>query len=184
MSHQTQQLVFDALLALALAAACGALACSPGTRSAAGPEQTLAQFAADDLDQLITRDGVSVDREVSSDGAGSLRIETREPTTVRLFEAHGTDVDDALLFYRAKLRTESLDGRAYLEMWAHFPGKGEFFSRGLQSAVSGTTGWTSQETPFVLERGQTPDHVKLNLAVEGTGTVWIDEIVLAAAPRG
>jgi hypothetical protein len=64
-------------------------------------------------------------------------------------------------------------------MWARFPGQGEFFSRALHSPVSGSTEWVSQETPFFLEKSQKPDLIKLNLVVDGRGTVWVDELTLA-----
>ena len=158
-------------------------ACQPGARPAPGPERTLARFPAQSLDGVVARSQVALDAEVTADGNGSLRIDASRPTTVQLWVAEETDVDDALLFYRARLRSEGLEGRAYLEMWAHFPGKGEFFSRGLDSAITGSSDWSRQETPFLLETGQRPDYVKLNLAVEGTGTVWIDDAMLVAAPR-
>jgi hypothetical protein len=64
-------------------------------------------------------------------------------------------------------------------MWCRFPGSGEFFSRALDSPISGSTEWVSQETPFFLEQNQKPDLVKLNLVIDGTGTVWVDEVKLA-----
>jgi len=160
-----------------------ALACQPSSRTGPEAERTLARFPAASLEGVVARGEVAVDADVTADGDGSLRIDATAPTTVQLWVAEGTDVDDALLFYRARLRSQDLDGRAYLEMWAHFPGKGEFFSRGLDSAISGSSDWSRQETPFLLESGQRPDYVKLNLAVEGTGTVWIDDATLVAAPR-
>jgi hypothetical protein len=67
-------------------------------------------------------------------------------------------------------------------MWCHFPGLGEFFSRNPQSAVTGTTNWTSMETVFFLKKGERPDNVKLNLVIGGKGTVWIDDIRLRRGP--
>ena len=58
---------------------------------------------------------------------------------------------------------------------------GEFFSRALNSPLSGTTDWVTQETPFFLKAGQDPSQVKLNLVVDGKGSVWIDNVVLARA---
>jgi hypothetical protein len=66
-------------------------------------------------------------------------------------------------------------------MWCRFPGRGEFFSRALHAPISGTVEWTTQETPFLLEPGQNPDNIKLNIVLDGTGTVWIDDVVLARA---
>ena len=142
----------------------------------------LKNFPLDSLEGILSRTGVQLDKQNSSDGKGSLKIVASEPTTVRLFEVSGVDVDDARLVYRAKVRTESVEGTVFLEMWCHFPGKGEFFSRGLQTPLTGTTNWTTEETPFFLKKGEKPDYVKLNLVVNGKGTVWIDDIRLLKGP--
>jgi hypothetical protein len=134
------------------------------------------------MEEIITQSGVQIDKAVSSDGKGSLRITATEPTVVRLFEVGDIDVANARLIYQAKVRTENVEGKVYLEMWCHFPGKGEFFSRGLQTPLTGTTEWTTEETPFFLQKGENPDNVKLNLIIEGKGTAWIDDIRLLKGP--
>jgi hypothetical protein len=139
-------------------------------------------FPLDTLEGIITQSGVQLDKEVSSDGNGSLRIEAKEPTVVRLFEVGDIDVEDARLIYQARVRTEGVEGQVYLEMWCHFPGKGEFFSRGLQIPLTGSTDWTTEETPFFLKKGENPDNVKLNLVINGKGSVWIDDIRLLKGP--
>jgi hypothetical protein len=153
----------------------GLLFCSrPATR-----EEILFENSVSDLSGVLTRSGVELDTQVTSDGDGSIKIRADGPTTVRLFEVEGIDVDNARLVYRARLRTEEARGQVYLEMWCRFPGSGEFFSRALDSPISGSTEWVSQETPFFLEKDQKPDLVKLNLVIDGAGTVWVDEVVLA-----
>ncbi len=142
----------------------------------------LKRFPVDTMEGIITQSGVEIDKTVSSDGKGSLRITATEPTVVRLFEVGDIDVENARLIYQAKVRTEGVEGQVYLEMWCHFPGKGEFFSRGLQTPLTGTTGWTTEETPFFLKKGENPDNVKLNLVISGKGTAWIDNIRLIKAP--
>jgi len=82
------------------------------------------------------------------------------------------------LIYQARVRTEGIEGQVFLEMWCHFPGKGDFFSRGLQTPLTGTTNWTTEEIPFFLKKGENPDNVKLNLVINGKGTAWIDDIRL------
>jgi len=77
-----------------------------------------------------------------------------------------------------------VEGQVYLEMWCHFAGRGEFFSRGLQTPLTGTTDWTSGETPFFFKKGENPDNIKLNLIIKGKGTVWIDDIRLLKGPFG
>ena len=142
----------------------------------------LRSFPMDSLEGILSQSGVQLDRTISSDGKGSLRITAMEPTVVRLFEIAGIDVDNARLIYRAKVRTEGIEGQAYLEMWCHFPGKGEFFSRSLQSPLTGTTNWATEETPFLLKKGEKPDLVKLNLVINGKGTAWIDDVHLLKGP--
>ena len=45
-----------------------------------------------------------------------------------------------------------------------------------------TTDWSTQQTPFALKQGENPTHYKLNLVIEGKGTVWIDDISLLKTP--
>lgn len=138
----------------------------------------LKRFPIDSIEGIITQSGIQIDNAVSSDGNGSLRVTATKPIVVRLFEVGDIDIENARLIYQAKLRTEGVEGQVYLEMWCHFPGKGEFFSRGLQTPLTGTTDWTTEETPFFLKKGENPDNVKLNLVIDGQGTAWIDDIRL------
>lgn len=133
----------------------------------------------DDLAGVVTQDnGVELDKTVSSDGKGSLKITANGPIVIRLFETGDIDLENARLIYQAKLRTEKMEGQVYLEMLCDFPGKGEFFSRGLQNPLSGTMNWSIQEIPFFLKKGENPNNVKLNLVVNGKGTAWIDDVRL------
>jgi serine/threonine protein kinase len=126
-------------------------------------------------EKLITQDGVSVEKDC-------WRIETKEQRTVRLFEVANPDAEQCRVLYQARLKCENLRGKAYLEMLCHFPDEGDFFSQDLPHALSGTTDWSSSETPFFLKKGERPDLFKLNLVIEGTGTVWIKDISLAKTP--
>ena len=154
--------------------------CSP--EPAAPPAVELRRFSLDSLDGVLTQSGVALDARTRSEGTASLRITADEPTTVRLFELPDVDVENARLVYRARIRTEGLAGKAYLEMWCRFAGRGEFFSRALETPLSGSVDWSSRETPFFLQTGEDPDLVKLNLVIEGTGTVWIDDVRLLRGP--
>ena len=165
------------LVVLALSVVTGSIGCS----GAAADEVTLHEFPISSIEGILTRSGVEFDEETTSDGNGSLRLVATEPTTFRLYELADIDVEDTRLTYRARIRTEGVQGQVYLEMWCRFPGRGEFFSRALHAPISGTVEWTTQETPFLLEPGQNPDNIKLNIVLDGTGTVWIDDVVLARA---
>ena len=151
----------------------------PGCSDKHSETTELKHYPLNSLEGLITQSGRTVlDTTKSADGNVSLRINATEPTTVRLFETGDLDVENTLLIYSAKIRTEDVQGKVYLEMWCDFPGKGEFFSRAIQSALSGTNDWTSQQTPFVLKKGQNPENIKMNLVIDGEGTVWIDDVRL------
>ena len=139
-------------------------------------------FPVDNTEEIITQSGVQIDKQISADGNGSLRITATEPTVVRLFEVGDIDVENARLIYQAKVRTEGVEGQVFLEMWCHFPGKGEFFSRGLQTPLTGTIDWTTEEIFFLLRKGENPDNVKINLVIDGKGTAWIDDIRLLKGP--
>jgi hypothetical protein len=146
-------------------------------------QELLREFPMNSLEGLITRSDVHVDTAITSDGGGSLRVSAPTPRTIRLYETGDLDLENARLIYQAQLRTEDLEGQVYLEMWCRFPGKGEFFSRAVNTSLSGTVEWTRQETPFFLKKKENPDNVRLNLVVDGKGTVWIDEVRLFAAPH-
>jgi hypothetical protein len=158
------------------------------TAQKSAPEDvtTLKIYPLDSTAGLITRSSdeitVKIDPDVSSDGNGSLMIEASDSAHVRLFDVGDLDVENARLTYRARIRTEGVEGRVYLEMLCHFPGMGDFFSRGLPAALSGTNNWVTVETPFFLKAGENPDDVKLSIVFDGTGTAWIDDIQLIQGP--
>lgn len=158
-------ILFGALLLLA--------ACSKSQKS-----EILKSYPLDSADGVIDQTNVIFDPAVSADGKGSLRIEAHNDVTVQLFEVSGLTVDEAVIYYQAKVKTQKILGQAYLEMLCHFPGRGEYFSRGQMTLMSGTKDWTSQETPFTLQKGETPDIIKLNLVIVGSGIAWIDDIKL------
>jgi hypothetical protein len=139
----------------------------------AGPPQKIRSFKTSD--PTLTQGSLAVDQD-------GWRVESKGNETVRFFELPNPGVEQCLLAYRAKLKTEDLQGRAYLEMWCRLPGRGEFFSKGFHHAVKGSNNWAACETPFYLKKGQRPDLVKLNLVVEGSGRVWIKEIELSYTP--
>jgi hypothetical protein len=63
------------------------------------------------------------------------------------------------------------------------PSKGEFFSKGLDQKVRGTTGWATYEIPFFFNKGERADLVKLNVAFEGPGgSVTIKDVELLKGP--
>ena len=138
-----------------------------------GPPKTIRLFQTSDA--TLSKDSITVaqDRWV---------VDAKEDQTIRLFEIQNPDAEQCLLTYRATMKTEGLAGRAFLEMWCRLPGRGEFFSKGLNQAITGPTDWTSNEIPFYLKKGQRPDLIKLNLVIEGRGKVSMKDVQLLKTP--
>ena len=139
----------------------------------------LKKLTLDDAGSLGTT--VSTDQQVRFEGKGAIRISTLWPTTICLGEVSELNVDDAKLVYQAMVKSENLEGTAFLEMWCHVGG-GQYFSRGMNSAVTSTTGWKTLQTPFILQVGQKAKKVTLNIVINGKGTVWVDDIRLLKEP--
>ena len=140
------------------------------------------QLALDSAAEIISQHLCKFDGATSFDGKGSIKISATDSMVVQIANVTGLDIENALLVFRAHIKSNDLRGNAYLEMWCQFDGAGEFFSRDLATPVTGSTDWTVEETPFFLKSGQRPDRVKLNLVVTGPGTVWIDDIDLLKVP--
>lgn len=152
----------------------GWLASLLGGPKVSGSPEPLARFTT--ADATLSQDVITVE------GDGWV-ADVPEPQVVRLFEVVAPDAEKCMLTYRATMKSEDLEGRAFLEMWCRFPGRGEFFSKGLNQVLKGTTKWSSFEIPFRLKKGERPDLIKLNLAVEGRGKIWIRDIELLRMPR-
>jgi hypothetical protein len=126
--------------------------------------------------QIQTEDNASDYREpMSKDetmGGAVWSADCTKVQTFRVFDVTDPSFEECKVLYRAKLKTEGLTGRAYLEMWCRLPGRGEFFSKGLNQTLTGTNDWTACEIPFFLKKGQRPDLIRLNLVVASTGWLW------------
>jgi hypothetical protein len=137
--------------------------------------EDLIKLGLDDVSTL----GITIenDSRIKVEGAGSVKITTLHPTTVCLGEVTGLDLANTTLIYRAHARSQ-LEGSAFLEMWVQV-GSGRYFSRGLNSTIEGHSDWQVIQTPFVFQKGQSPGRITLNLIINGTGTIWIDDVVLS-----
>ena len=142
--------------------------------------EELKKLSLDDASSVSPK--IEVDAKIKVEGANSLKITAQWPTTVSLGELTGLDLENAKLVYSAKVKTElEGTGTAFLEMWAHVGG-GQYFSKGMNDAVSQKSDWKIIQTPFMFQKGQKPDKITLNLVINGKGTVWIDDIVLSREP--
>jgi hypothetical protein len=108
------------------------------------------------------------------------RLETTHTKTFPLFEVPKPDVRGCILTYQADASSDSLEGQAFLEMAVRFADGTELTSRSVHAPLKGSMGWATIEAPLLVEKR--PDTVKLNLVVEGKGTVWVRSVSLVAKP--
>ena len=120
--------------------------------------------------------------EAEPGAAPAIRVTTAWPVVVNLAEIRDPNVEATRLVFEARVRSEQLVGTAYLEMWCHFAGGGQYFGRGLDSTVTGTQDWKTIRTLFILQAGQRPERVTLNLVINGRGAVSIADAKLSKAP--
>ena len=115
---------------------------------------------------------------VMSEKEGVLQIDSAWPTTVRLakFDVKDKKIDQSVVKFTADLQAVNFTGKAFLEMWLHFPGKGFFFARGLDNVLTQDSGWKSYSAAFVLKKDEQPDNVILNLRFGGAGTVRVKNL--------
>ena len=145
----------------------------------------LARLVLDDTRQLspsVEDVPAEIDREISSDGRGSLRIDATEPTFVELARIHGKgeDLSFRQLLYEAKVKTEGVNGPVFLVMQAGITADGMPVV-GNENSISGTNDWTTLQVA-----AGNPGNVKhvatttLQLEIGGPGTVWIDDVRLVS----
>jgi uncharacterized protein (TIGR03067 family) len=153
-------------------------------RGAAPPQPKGAAQGAEDRNRLVTAFGPGfkpITRDGVKESEGGWRIDARGERVVRLYEVR-PPLEESVVVFKARMKSADLRGKAYLEMWCRMPGGGEFFTRGATDPLRGTSGWDDYEIPFVLQKEERPDLFKLNVHLEGAGTVWIKDVELWRAP--
>jgi len=141
--------------------------------------QELQRLPLDSISSLGTT--VSSDLAVKKEGKASIKISTLGPTNICLGVVQPLNVENTRLVYQARVKSEKLEGVAFLEMWCEVGG-GRYFSRGMDSTVAGTMDWQILQTPFFLQAGQKVTRVTLHIVINGKGTVWVDDVVLFKKP--
>lgn len=138
-----------------------------------GPPETLRAFKLSE--PTISTGAVRVEDQ-------ALVLESNEKTTVNLFEVTQPPVEQCILTYRAMAKADKLEGKAYLEMQCRFPRVGEHSAKGMDKALDGLSDWSLLETEVYLGSGQKPDSLRLNLVMEGPGTVRMKDVELIKTP--
>ena len=147
----------------------------------------LRHLPVDSTDGLVALPGVEFDEGVSSDGNGSVRVTATRPTVfdlVKLTDLDDLDVANATLIYRAKLRSEDLEGQASLiiSFESSYIGTVALLPKIEAGPLTGSTAWTTREVVCLLQGQDPPGEVTLCLYIDGRGTVWVDDIRLLKGP--
>lgn len=111
-----------------------------------------------------------------------LIVQAAAATTLNLFDVPLQNLDQCKLTWRFRLSTDGLSSPVHAELWCRIPGKGRFFSRGLDQKVKGSVADKLIEIPFLLEAGQHADQLNLNLVFSGPGTVRLKDLEILTAP--
>jgi hypothetical protein len=133
--------------------------------------------------RAITPDDSPISESASWHG-NELEVKSNDAATQNLFDVELAQVEECIIAYRFLIQTDDLRSSVYPELWCHIPENGKFFSKGVDSKISGANDWTQVEIPFCLERGQVADLLNLNLVFEGEGTVRLKDIEVTSTPVG
>jgi hypothetical protein len=150
------------------------------------PPMELVSFTADTLDLVLMADYVYSDEEIFAEGSGAIRLTTEMPMSVDIYAVDYPEVENRLLVYKAKIRSQELVGDASLAMKVTLTTGTAFDARQEPStAVGGTTDWTECEASLLIPAGSEVKSVVLGFSVDGFGTAWIDDLrVISAPPPG
>ena len=139
----------------------------------AGPPRLIQRF--DGSQATISTSSIIADAE-------GWHIDADKSATFHLFELDPGDIENGMVTYRASIKSEAVKTQGYLEMWCRIPGKGEFFSKGLNNPVKGSNDWASYEIPFYLTKEQNPELVIMNFKLEGGGSGWRKAVGVRVTP--
>lgn len=124
----------------------------------------------------------------------ALAVESRSPDglTCTLLKIEDPGVFETTYALVGLVRTRDVEGEGYLEMWSHFPGRGPFFSRGLESGgpaghLGDSEDWRTFVLPFrVVDRPETdrPTRLVLNVVLPGRGEVLLGPVRLVEYSDG
>lgn len=148
-----------------------------------GPPKEIDEFACNDTERVIAKEYVTLDRDVSSDGKGSLKIESKEPLTVRFYEVK-LPGENSKYTFKVKMKSLGLKDSAYLTMDIHYPNGGkQSVQLDPNDYLYGDNDWTPMSIT-ISAPNQKAASVVLNVVLSDEGTVWVDDLHLIVTPLG
>jgi hypothetical protein len=166
---------------------------------------TIKQYPLDTLAGLIDLSGGTIDKTITTDGNGSLRIPVTGTAAVHLYDTGKIDVQNSKVKLKAMVRTDNFSGSVRLEMRLKFSGgknKQLFppeyaFTSLCHDPLTGTTDWRPVQAEYTCDRQNDfilglyqnlfdisfdrsrPENIELYVVIEGkSGTVWVDDLRL------
>jgi hypothetical protein len=139
---------------------------------------------------LRDRGVVEADEEAGFD---CVRIPNPQPgaSTILLLKIENPGVAGPVYGIRGMVRTEKVQGEAYLELQSRFPDGKEFFSKTLERQgpmrnLIGTSDWRFFALPFQAgeSRAAGPAALELSLMLPGVGTVYLGPLELVQFQAG
>jgi hypothetical protein len=102
--------------------------------------------------------------------------------TVQLFKADAREARDSVVTCRAKLRADGPIKGVSLSLLIDLEGeKGQAYGFGKLEPVGGD--WTAREVSATVPEGMAPTAMQAVLSIEGSGTVFVKDVEVLAAPR-
>ncbi|MCX7830265.1 MAG: hypothetical protein N2445_04320 [Acidobacteria bacterium] len=163
------------VLALLILISCG--------KKKPGPPKEVDEFACNDTERVLAKEYVTLDKNISSDGNGSIKIETKEPLTVRFYEVK-LPGENSKYTFKVKMKSAGLKDSAYLAMDINYPGGGkQSVQSDTKDYLYGDNDWTPMSIT-ISAPNQKAASVILYVVLTNEGTVWVDDLHLIVTPLG
>jgi hypothetical protein len=130
---------------------------------------SLKRFVASD--KPLTDEGIVAEE-------GGWKITSDGQRRVQLFEVRTDGIEDALLIYRAKLKTSDPEIEVSLRIKVLHLAEQLSTDSTTTIARPGTLDWSNIAIPHRLDEGKRAEVVWLGLDIQGSGDVWIKDIEL------
>jgi hypothetical protein len=158
---------------LSFACAIAALvACSKSSKS---PGEEIAHHPLDAVSEMAQQPSwASVDKEVSVDGGGSIKLQTPQASTLSLLELSGMDVAGSAVTFEVQVKTEGFVGGSVFLEASSLMGGGNVDAKGLPGVRGGNPRWSPLRVTQEFGPNDRPSSIRLKVQINGNGIAWID----------
>ena len=137
------------------------------------------QPPAERIKVFTTRD-MPLSPDVPGDNRSGWRIEAKADRIAPLFEVAKPLAGPGTLVWRAKMKTDAVEGEVSLEAVGTSAASVEPVRN--QTRGTGANDWIYYQVALPLKDGQTLSKTTLNVVFKGKGTVWIKDVELLKRP--